>query len=183
MSEEVRIVDPKTGGAKGAKPEDYSQVPPLPLYRTLNELELVDARYTLSPVAAFTYFLESGRDEYLLAAAAGAIRAMGSGIRGGLDAVARVYRYGGAKYDAANWARGYSHRLSIAAAWRHLVEAAEGEKVNYEEYTRDGMTYLSSEHPLAHFVFHCFTLYEFRRRGLGTDDILFFEDRYGKGAE
>lgn len=111
-SGEQRVTDPKTGGQKGAKPEDFAQIPIRPL-----------------------------------------------------EEIARVYEYGSRKYEAGNWLKGYSWRLSISALLRHIYAFLRGETKDLE----------SGLHHLAHAAFHLFALMEYERLGRGTDDRLFKE--------
>jgi len=181
---EIRVIDPVTGGAKGSKREDYSQIPPIPLLHTLNILqefkEWDPGRVAPTVRESWTNFLTEGDRGWLAVAAARATRAMSDPLlyrpAVGLDAVARVYRNGALKYADANWCLGYSWRLTIASGWRHLVRYEAGEIDNMEEIKGQ----LFTEPHLAHFVWHCFTLYEFDRLKRGTNDHLFFKDSYGK---
>lgn len=104
---EVRVVDPKTGGAKGRKPEAYALVPAAPLAE-----------------------------------------------------LSKVYGMGAEKYEPWNWAKGYAWNLSLSALYRH-IEAFRSRT------SRDAE---SGCHHLAHAAFHLFTLMEFERLKLGTDD-------------
>jgi hypothetical protein len=122
---EIRVVDPKTGGEKGTKPERWDLIPPSPL------LDLA--------------VLVGGFDKLSFRA---------------LDELARVYAFGARKYSDFNWRKGIAWRLSIAALERHVSLHMQGQKI-------DGET--DCLH-LAHAVWHLFTLYEFARLGLGTDD-------------
>ncbi len=184
---EVRVIDPNTGGAKGSKPEDYAQVPPVPLMKTLDKLRVMKsgAPFPITPRAGFAYFLDQRDPAGLITAAAASVLEMGKlysaspNLSYGLDAVSRVYRFGGTKYARGNWCRGYRHSLAVAAAWRHIVQHEGGEPYNFEKWNGE----ICSEPHLAHFVFHAFALYEFYRLKLGTDDLLFFVDRYGREAE
>lgn len=113
--DEVRVIDPKTGGQKGQKIERFDLIPP-------------DAH----------------------------------------QALARVYgkncvEHGG-KYEANNWLKGYRWTLSVGAIGRHLVRWMLGESYD----TGPGG---DGEHHLMHIAWHCFTLFVFETRGLGTDDI------------
>ena len=124
MSEKL-IIDPVTGGMKGAKDERWDLIPPSPL------LDLA--------------VLAGGFDKLSFRA---------------LDEIARVYAYGSSKYSDYNWQKGFAWRLSIAALQRHVSKHMQGEKVDHE----------TDRLHLAHATWHLFTLYEFARLGLGTDD-------------
>lgn len=76
------------------------------------------------------------------------------------EEVARVYGYGATKYEANNWRKGYSWSLSLSALYRHIAKFRSGESVDPE----------SGVHHLAHATFHLYTLMEYERLGLGTDD-------------
>jgi hypothetical protein len=77
-----------------------------------------------------------------------------------LAEVARVYGMGAEKYEPWNWAKGYPWRLSYSALYRHIEAHRRGESVDPDS----GFSHL------AHAAFHLFTLMEFERLGLGTDD-------------
>jgi hypothetical protein len=79
-----------------------------------------------------------------------------------LQAVARVYSFGAAKYDRHNWRRGYDWHLSYDAAQRHLMAFWSGEDTDPE----------SGESHLAHVVFHCLTLITY------ADEYPQGDDRY-----
>lgn len=77
-----------------------------------------------------------------------------------LAEVARVYGTGAKKYEPWNWSKGYAWRLSYSALYRHIEAHRRGESVDPD----------SGHSHLAHAAFHLFTLMEFERLGLGTDD-------------
>lgn len=77
-----------------------------------------------------------------------------------LQELARVYGVGAQKYEADNWRRGYSWRLSYGALFRHLTAWILGED-------RDSQT---GCHHLAHVMWHCCTLMWFQASAKGTDD-------------
>lgn len=77
-----------------------------------------------------------------------------------LEAVARVYGTGSAKYSDRNWERGYRYGLSFAALMRHAWAWWRGEDTDNE----------SGESHLAHVAWHALTLMTFRSRRIGTDD-------------
>lgn len=104
---ETRIIDEKTGGAKGSKIIRPDLIPP----QAIEEL-------------------------------------------------GRLYGKGAEKYDPWNWRKGYNWSLSIAAMMRHLLQWEKGER--FDEETQC--------HHLASVAWHCMTLMEFQRLGLGTDD-------------
>lgn len=78
-----------------------------------------------------------------------------------LAEMARVYDNGTEKYSPWNWRKGYDWSLSYDALERHIRDGFwAGESINPE----------SGFHHLAHAGFHLFTLMEFERLKLGTDD-------------
>lgn len=93
-------------------------------------------------------------------------------------ALARLYGQGAIKYDDDNWRRGYSWRLSIGAAGRHMAkwlmrqsyDTANGLKGGPIEIDANGKPIHTGEHHLICVVWHCFTLLMFELHGLGTDD-------------
>lgn len=86
-----------------------------------------------------------------------------------MDAVARVYAFGAAKYPAdedgvENWLKGYKWRLSLGALFRHVNAVRKGQWLDDE----------SGEPHLAHAVFHCLAMMEWWYAG-NTDQ----NDIYG----
>ena|SRR5687768_9906439 len=79
---------------------------------------------------------------------------------GALAEVARVYGMGSRKYEPFNWALGYRWSLSYSALFRHIEAHRSGQSTDPE----------SGYSHLAHAAFHLFTLMEFEKHGLGTDD-------------
>jgi hypothetical protein len=77
-----------------------------------------------------------------------------------LAEVARVYGMGAKKYSAHNWAKGYPYSWALSALYRHVEAFRRGESTDAES----GLSHL------AHATFHLFTLMEFEKHGLGTDD-------------
>lgn len=77
-----------------------------------------------------------------------------------LAEVARVYGMGAKKYSAHNWAKGYPYSWALSALYRHVEAFRRGENTDPE----------SRFSHLAHAAFHLFTLMEFEKHGLGTDD-------------
>lgn len=77
-----------------------------------------------------------------------------------LAEVARVYGMGAKKYEPWNWSKGYPWSLSYSALFRHIEAHRRGESLDPDS----GLSHL------AHAAFHLFTLMEFDRAGLGTDD-------------
>ena len=77
-----------------------------------------------------------------------------------LDELARVYGTGAEKYDDDNWLKGYRWRLSVGALFRHVARWMMG-----ESYDRE-----TGLHHLAHAAWHCFALFVYETRKLGTDD-------------
>lgn len=77
-----------------------------------------------------------------------------------LEAIARVYGAGSAKYADRNWEKGYRYGLSFAALMRHAWAWWRGEDADME----------SGESHLAHVAWHALTLMTFRQRRIGTDD-------------
>ena len=67
---------------------------------------------------------------------------------------------GARKYEDDNWRKGYPWRLSLDALYRHIAAFESGVSNDTE----------SGLHHLAHAAFHLFTLMEFERLSLGTDD-------------
>lgn len=106
--EEIRIVDPTTGGQKGSKLARFDLIPPEPLW-----------------------------------------------------ALAEHYGRGALKYDDRNYEKGYKWGLSFAALQRHLYQWVGGESFDAETGT----------HHLISAAWHCFALFLFETRTLGTDDI------------
>lgn len=74
--------------------------------------------------------------------------------------LARVYGEGAKKYEDNNYLKGYPWSWSLASLWRHILRWMLGEDVDPE----------TGCHHLMHAAWHCFTLYVFAVRGLGTDD-------------
>lgn len=74
--------------------------------------------------------------------------------------VAKVCGMGRKKYSRLNYLRGYDWSLSYDALQRHLHAFWDREECDEE----------SGLHHLAHAAWHCFALFAFARRGLGTDD-------------
>lgn len=86
-------------------------------------------------------------------------------------ALARHYGIGALKYDDDNWLKGYSWKLSLGAAGRHLNAFAGGESVYTESFVgRDGTPYEVETHHLIALAWQAFTLWVFETRGLGNDD-------------
>ncbi len=77
-----------------------------------------------------------------------------------LTELAEIYGFGCQKYDAHNWRKGYAWSLSYGALMRHLSLWIQGESYDIE----------TKKHHLMHAAWHCFTLFVFEKRGLGTDD-------------
>lgn len=103
---EMIVIDPETGGVKGAKRAQLGAIDPMALY-------------TLAEVA-------------------------GKGTE---------------KYQAYNYLKGYSWRLSFDAMMRHALKFWAGEDVD-----EDGLPHA------AHMAWHALALLSFYQRGLGTDD-------------
>jgi hypothetical protein len=80
-----------------------------------------------------------------------------------LEELARVFGFGGRKYEDHNYLKGFKWSLSIAAHDRHMAAWRRGE-------TDDAESGLSH---LMHAAWHLFALYMFQRHGLGTDDRWF----------
>lgn len=78
-----------------------------------------------------------------------------------LWALAEHYGVGAEKYADRNWEKGYRWGLSMAALERHLYLWKMGERIDKET----GSNHLTA------VIWHAIALYEFERRGLGTDDI------------
>ena len=79
----------------------------------------------------------------------------------------RVYGYGAKKYTPDNWRKGYNWRWSAGALLRHFHAWNRGETLDPE----------TGLHHLAHAMWHCVTLQEFERLGLGTDDRYCTQDK------
>lgn len=74
--------------------------------------------------------------------------------------VAKVCGFGRKKYARLNYLRGYDWSSSYDALQRHLHLFWDREERDEE----------SQFHHLAHAAWHCFALFSFALRGLGTDD-------------
>jgi hypothetical protein len=74
--------------------------------------------------------------------------------------VAQVCGFGRKKYARLNYLRGYNWSSSYDALQRHL-------HLFWDREERDEESQL---HHLAHAAWHCFALFSFALRGLGTDD-------------
>jgi hypothetical protein len=77
-----------------------------------------------------------------------------------LAEVSRVYGRGAAKYAPRNWEKGYDWSLSYAALQRHVNLFWAGVDFDGE----------SGQHHLAHAVFHCLALMEWRETHPEMDD-------------
>jgi hypothetical protein len=77
-----------------------------------------------------------------------------------LLALGRVYEFGGRKYDAYNYLKGYDYSLSYDAMQRHMLTFWSGEDCDPE----------SGEFHVLHAVFHGLTLASFLLRDIGNDD-------------
>lgn len=75
-------------------------------------------------------------------------------------ALAEHYGKGCQKYADRNWERGYKWGLSIAALQRHIHQWLQGESYDTE----------TGSHHLIAAAWHCFALFVFEVRGLGSDD-------------
>lgn len=75
-------------------------------------------------------------------------------------ALAEHYGRGAKKYAEHNWLKGYSWSWSHDAMQRHLNQWWAGEDNDPET---------GSSHMIA-VAWHAFTLFVFRKRGIGTDD-------------
>jgi nucleoside 2-deoxyribosyltransferase len=80
--------------------------------------------------------------------------------------LALVYGMGAKKYSDDNWRKGYAWKLSIGALLRHVFQFVRGEYIEPES----GLPHL------VHATWHCFTLMEFNRLKLGTDDRYITKD-------
>lgn len=88
-----------------------------------------------------------------------------------LRALARHYGVGALKYDDDNWLKGYGWRNSIAALERHVNAFKRGESIYAECFDgRDGLRYDAETHHLIAAAWHCFALWVYEERGLGTDN-------------
>jgi hypothetical protein len=74
-----------------------------------------------------------------------------------------VYVMGAAKYSEANWRKGYPWSWSFNAMLRHAAAMIRGEWRDAE----------SGKPHAAHVAWHCATLHEFERLGIGVDDRCF----------
>ena len=77
-----------------------------------------------------------------------------------LEELAKVYGFGGAKYERYNYLRGYPWSLSVDALYRHLLAFLAGEDRDPES----GLLHT------AHVAWHALALTSFTLRELGTDD-------------
>lgn len=78
-----------------------------------------------------------------------------------LEQLAGVYTYGSQKYDDDNWRKGLKWRRDVfACILRHIWKWFRGEKFDNE----------SGLHHLSHAAWNCFTLMEYERNSVGTDD-------------
>ena len=77
-------------------------------------------------------------------------------------ALAEVYTVGAAKYGAHNWRKGMIWARIFAAILRHIWAWAMGEETDPE----DGLSHL------AHAMWGLVTLMEYKRLGLGVDDLM-----------
>lgn len=163
---EVRIVDPKTGGEKGRKPQRYSLVPMRAWQMILNattpdedgEDVQVQAYQALAILRDFIQ-RDDDDDNALCCIGDRIVNALG-GTTAALEAVSEVYHYGSAKYKDRNWERGYDWSLSIDSCYRHLVAVTRGQMSDPE----------SGLPELAHALFHVLALLTFLEYNLGTDD-------------
>lgn len=85
-----------------------------------------------------------------------------------LTELGKVAGFGAAKYERANFLKGYAWSLTLDALFRHLLALAAGEDRDPE----------SGHLHASHAMWHCATLTSFTLRGLGTDDRL----KYVPGA-
>ena len=74
--------------------------------------------------------------------------------------LAEVSGFGGQKYAAFNFLKGYDWSLSFNALQRHLLAFWSGEDTDPES----GLSHLG------HAAWHCLAMISFQTRGLGTDD-------------
>lgn len=79
-----------------------------------------------------------------------------------IRALAEVYTVGAAKYGEHNWRKGMKWSRIFAAVLRHLTAWAMGEELDPE----DGLPHL------AHAMWGLVTLMEYKRLGLGVDDLM-----------
>jgi len=79
-----------------------------------------------------------------------------------LEKLAQVYTIGANKYGDHNWRKGMAWGRIIGALFRHVEAWRQGRTVDPED----------GQHPLASAIWCCFTLMEFERLGIGTDDRL-----------
>lgn len=77
-----------------------------------------------------------------------------------LEALAKVYTMGAAKYSPRNWEKGMDWSKCYAAAQRHLQDYWKGEDLDPES----GLPHL------AHAAWNCVALLEYYIREIGTDD-------------
>lgn len=163
---EVRVIDPKTGGEKGRKPQRYALVPMRAWQMILNatspdeygEDAALQSRQALQGLRDFIQRAEDD-DNVLRLIGDRIVNALG-GPMAALEAVSEVYHYGSAKYKDRNWERGYDWSLSIDSCYRHLVAVTRGQMRDPE----------SGLPELAHALFHVLALLTFIEFGLGADD-------------
>ena len=82
-----------------------------------------------------------------------------------LEELAKLYALGAAKYGEGNWMGGMEWGRPYAALLRHVMAWWKGEKYDTED----------KQHHLIAVAWNAFTLYEFERRKIGTDNRTFIE--------
>lgn len=78
-----------------------------------------------------------------------------------LEALADLYRIGAEKYGDRNWENGMSWGRVYKALMSHANKYSKGEI--YDD--------VDGQHHLIACVWNAFTLYEYERRKIGTDDL------------
>ena len=73
----------------------------------------------------------------------------------------RVYEMGAKKYSEGNWRKGYAWSLTLNAMARHMVAVMKGQWLDKES----GLPHV------CHVAWHCATLYVFKKKMLGNDDV------------
>jgi len=173
------VTDPSTGGRKGSKLARFDMIPPDVLWELAEHYGRGEAIYPSDPEPNW-------QRGYSWRLSVAALHPHLSQFEQVLWELAEHYGKGSSKYPdgectcasstppgdivahqpecpaltgAANWQRGYSWRLSVAALHRHLSQWEQGEDVDAET---------GSSHLIA-AVWHCVALRWFQLHNRGTD--------------